>query len=152
LFRPGASAAILKAVSLDTWDEEPIGMALAATFMPSLVRLGFAQPVVAKDEVRFDGAAVRFEARYEPRDGELAVYVIPNGSDERLQLLMYLRAIRSPAATELGNAVADSAEEALRHAAIYAAAIPDAASLLAGDPAEMERARNVRWWEADPRP
>ena len=100
--------------------------------------------------MRFDGAQVRFEATYAPRDGELAVYVIPHGANERLQLLLYLREIGSPAASILGEAVAGSAEAALRHAAIYATAIPDAALLLAGDPAETTRARKLRWWNVNP--
>jgi len=136
-------------VNVDS-NEAPIGEALAAAFTPSLTVLGFTQPTVAENGVHFDGPKVGFEARYEPRDGELAVYVLPNGTDERIQLLMYLRAIRSPGASELGDAVADSAEAALRHAAIYAGAIPAAASLLAGDPEEIERARRVRWWDAGP--
>jgi hypothetical protein len=134
-------------VNPDARREEPIAVALAAAFAPPLEALGFAPPVIADDSVRFNGAVVRFEAKYEPRDGELAVYVIPIGSDEGIQLLMYLRAIRSPAAVDLGDAVADSAEVALRQAAIYAAAIPDIASLLTGDPEEIERARSIRWWE-----
>jgi hypothetical protein len=104
-------------VNPDARREEPIGVALAAAFAPPLEALGFAPPVIADDSVRFNGAVVRFEAKYEPRHGELAVYVIPIGSDERIQLLMYLRAIRSPAAVDLGDAVADSAEVALRQPA-----------------------------------
>ena len=137
-------------MSPDPSNEAPIGEALAATFLPALAPLGFESPVVSGDAVRFDGAQIRFEARYEPRDGELAVYLIPNGRDERVQLLLYLRAIGSRAASDLGDAVADSAETALRHAAIYAGAIPDARLLLAGDPTEMARARNLRWWDPGP--
>ena len=43
------------------------------------------------------------------------MYAIPHGSDEHLQLAMYLRAIGSSAAPGLGDGVADSGEEALRH-------------------------------------
>lgn len=100
--------------------------------------------------MQFDGARVRFEAAFVPRDGELAVYVIPHDGTQRLQLLLYLRAVGSQVVAGLGEAVAESAEAALRHATIYAAAIPDAALLLVGDPAELARARNLRWWDAGP--
>ena len=123
---------------------------MAAVFLPRLEPLGFGSPEVSEDAVLFDGAQVRFEAAYVPRDGELAVYVVPHGMDERLQLLLYLRAIGSPAASDLGEAIAESAEAALRHALIYAAAIPDAALLLVGDPAELARARSLRWWDVHP--
>lgn len=137
-------------VSQHTSNSVPIGEQLAAVFEPALRPLGFGSPVVSEDAVLFDGAQVRFEAAYVARDGELAVYVIPHGGDRRLQLLLYLRAIGSPAASDLGEADAESAEAALRHAAIYAAAIPDAALLLVGDPAELARARDLRWWDASP--
>lgn len=121
---------------------------MAATFLPALAPLGFQLAIVSDDGVEFDGALVRFEARYVPRDGELAVYVIPHESGERLQLLLYLRAIRSKAASELGAAVAESAEGALRDAKTYAAALPEVAKLLTGDASELDRARNLRWWDA----
>jgi hypothetical protein len=134
-------------VSKFTSKAEPIGEQLAAVFRPALEPLGFGSPEVSEDTVLFDGAQVRFQAAYVPRDGELAVYVIPHGTAEHLQLMMYLRAIGSPAVADLGEVVAESAEAALRHALIYAAAIPDAALLLAGDPAELARARSLRWWD-----
>jgi hypothetical protein len=128
-------------------NEAPIGEALAATFLPALTALGFGPPVISRDAVRFEGARTSFEATYQPRDGELAVYVIPHDEDRRVQLLLYLQAIGSRAASYLGDAVAESAEAALGHASIYAAAVPDAALLIGGDPAELARARNLRWWD-----
>jgi hypothetical protein len=124
---------------------------LAATFLPALAPLGFQLASVSDNSAAFDGPLVRFEARYVPRDGELAVYVMPHASGERLQLLMYLRGIRSAAASKLGDAVAESGEDALRDAKTYATALPEVTKLLTGDPAELQRARNLRWWAAPPR-
>jgi hypothetical protein len=112
--------------------------------------LAFKSLAFSDDGVVFDGALVRFETRYEPRDGDLAVYVIPHETGERLQLLMYLRAIRSPEASKLVDAVAESADEALRDARTYAAAMPEVTKLLSGNAAELERARKLRWWNVAP--
>jgi len=133
-------------VTLDRWNEKPIGEALAATFLPALAPLGFELLRTSDDGVQFEGALVGFEARYVPRDSELAVYVIPRESEQRIQLLMYLRAIGSSAASKLGDAVAESAEDALRIAEAYATALPEAAKLLRGDAVEIHRARNLRWY------
>ena len=119
---------------------------MVATFLPALSRLGFELANISDDGVQFEGALVRFETRYVPRDGELAVYVIPHECGERLQLLMYLRAIQSSAASKLGGAVAESSEEALKMAEVYATALPEAARLLTGDEIELHRARNLRWY------
>ena len=135
---------------MDAVNEAPIGKALAAIFLPALAPLGFQLANVADDGVQFRGARVSVEARYVPRDGELAVHVIPHDSGERLQLLIYLRAIQSSAASKLGDAVAESAEEALRDAQTYATALPEVTKLLAGDASEVERARQLRWWDAAP--
>ena len=119
---------------------------IRAEFAPGLEALGFHLVDVLEDGVRFDGERVRFEARYVPRDGELAVYLIPHGSGDRLSLLLYLRAIRSDVASRLGAAVAESSDEALQIAREYATALPEASKLLTGDPAELGRARDLRWW------
>jgi hypothetical protein len=122
------------------------GEAIRTTFAPGLEALGFHLVAVLEDGVRFDGECVGFEARYVPRDGDLAVYLIPHDSGHRLSLLLYLRAIRSDVATRLGAAVAESSDEALQIAREYATALPEASKLLTGDPAELARARDLRWW------
>jgi hypothetical protein len=120
--------------------------AIRAAFAPGLGALGFHLVDVVEDGVRFDGERVGFEARYVPRDGELAIYLIPHDSGDRLSLLLYLRAIGSDVATRLGEAVAESSDEALQIAREYASALPEASKLLTGDPAELARARDLRWW------
>lgn len=120
--------------------------AIRAVFAPGLEALGFHLVDVLEDGVRFDGERVGFEARYVPRDGDLAVYVLPHDSGHRHSLLLYLSAIGSEVATRLGDAVAESSDEALQIAREFATALPDAAKLLTGDPAELARARDIRWW------
>lgn len=120
--------------------------ALRAAFAPGLEALGFHLVDVLEDGVRFDGERIGFEARYVPRDGELAVYLIPHDSGGRLSLPLYLSAIGSDVAARLGAAVAESSDEALQIAREYATALPEASKLLSGDPAELERARDLRWW------
>ena len=137
-------------MSVNARGEKPIGEALASIFKPALSPLGFELASVADDGVQFEGAMVRFEARYVPLDGELAVYVIPRETGERLQLHMYLRAIKSSAASKLGDAVAESAEVALRIAETYAAALPEATTVLNGEASELDRARTARLWGAPP--
>ena len=121
---------------------------MAAIFKDALSPLGFELARVSDDGVQFESAMVRFEANYVPRDGELAVYVIPHESGERLQLLMYLRSIKSSTASKLGDAVAESAAAALRIAETYAAALHEATTLLNGEASELDRARTVRGWGA----
>jgi hypothetical protein len=133
-------------VNLNSSRGTPVGEALAVTLLPALAPLGFRLVSVSENGAEFDGSLVRFEARYVSEDGDLAVHVIPHDTGERLQLLMYLRAIRSTAASKLGDAVAESADDALRNARTYAASLPDVTKLLAGDPAELDRARDLRWW------
>jgi hypothetical protein len=120
--------------------------AIRAAFAPGLEALGFHLVDVLEDGVRFDGKRVGFEARYVPRDGELAVYLMPHDSGGRLSLPLYLSAIGSDVAAGLGAAVAESSDEALQIARAYATALPEAAKLLSGDPAELARARDLRWW------
>ena len=120
--------------------------AVRAAFAPGLEALGFHLVDMLEDGVQFDGERVGFEARYVPRDGELAVYLIPHDSGDRLSLLLYLRAIRSDVATRLGMAVAESSDEAMQMAREYATALPEASKLLTGDPGELARARDLRWW------
>lgn len=123
--------------------------ALLAELGPGLEALGLHLVDVLDDGVRFDGARVGFEARYVPRDGELAVRVLPHETDERLDLLLYLRAIRSDVAIRLGEAVAEWSDAALRIARQVADALPEASKLLTGDPHELARARELRWWNVD---
>lgn len=116
-------------------------------FGPGLTHLGFRLADVLEDGVRFDGEWVRFEARYIPSDGDLAVYVIPHDTSERLSLLLYLRAVWSDAWTRLGDAVAESSDQALNIGRTYADALPKAAKLLSGDETELARARGLHWWD-----
>ena len=116
-------------------------------FEPGLTNLGFRLADELDDGVRFDGDRVRFEARYVPRDGDLAVYIIPHDTGERLSLLLYLRAVWSDAWVRLGDAVAESSDQALSIGRTYADALPEAAKLLAGDQTELARARGQRWWD-----
>lgn len=120
--------------------------AIRAAFAPGLEALGFHLVDVLEDGVRFNGERVGFEARYVPRDGDLAVHVIPHDSGDRLSLLLYLSAVRSDVATRLGAAVAESSDEALQIAREIATGLPDASKLLTSDPAELARARDLRWW------
>lgn len=124
---------------------------IRAEFAPGLEALGFHLRDVFDDGVRFDGDRVAFEARYVPRDGALEVHVIPHETGRRLDLLLYLRAIGSDVATRLGEAVAESSDEALQIAREYATALPEAAKLLTGDPTELARARDLHWWSVDDR-
>jgi hypothetical protein len=119
---------------------------LVAALGPPLTELGFGPPEELDDGVRFQRDDTQFEARYVPRDGELAVRVIRSDTGDRFDLLLYLRAVKSSPVIALGDAVAESVNDAVRIAHEYAKAIPDAAGLLIGDPVEVERARGLRWW------
>jgi hypothetical protein len=121
--------------------------ALVDVFGPGLTNLGFRLAELLDDGVRFDGDRVRFEARYIPRDGDLAVYIIPHDTGERLSLLLYLRAVWSDAWIRLGDAVAESSDQAVNIGRTYADALPNAAKLLTGDQTELARARGLRWWD-----
>jgi hypothetical protein len=126
-----------------------VGDAIEAAFTPVLVPLGYILDERSADGATFKSPLSAVVARYVPRDGELTVYVEPMDGGERIQLLLYLRAIRSEAARQLGEAVAESEDEAAKQAGIFAAGLRDAGPLLIGDASAVRDARDLRWWNAN---
>ena len=126
-----------------------VGDAVQTAFLPVLAPLGYVLAESTDDGATFESPLVVVAARYVPRDGELAVYVAPKDGGQRVQLLLYLRAIQSDAAARLGPAVAESEADAAKLAVLFAAGLSDAETLLRAESHAVRKARDLRWWNAD---
>jgi hypothetical protein len=127
-----------------------VGDAIEAAFSRVLVPLGYQLDERSAQSATFESPLAAVVARYVQRDGELAVYVEPKDGGEPIQLLLYLRAVGSDAATQLGDAVAETEEEAARQAELFASGLKDAEPLLRAEETAVQQARKLRWWSANP--
>lgn len=127
-----------------------VGDAVEAAFSPVLGPLGFRVVERVAEGRRFEGPAAYVNAAYVWRDGDLQVTIEPRDGGERIWLPLYLEEIGSEVSARIGNGVAESEEQAIEQAPIYAAGLREATRLLSGDEAEIERARAMRWWDLHP--
>ncbi len=127
-----------------------VGDAVEEAFSPILGALGFRVVERVDEGRRFEGRAAYVNAAYVWRDGDLQVTIEPRDGGERIWLALYLEQIGSEVSARIGNGVAESEEQAIEEAPIYATGLREATKLLSGDAAEIERARAMRWWDMHP--